>query len=219
MSKVTDYLTNPDFLIKKVHYGGHWSDNPDWLLLAQVDQDVTTPLECPDEVFDCVAHEHTFEHLPFAGAILFLKESLRVLKPGGTLRITLPCLETILNANLDCPKGEKYVYTSLVPHFSQEDYQLKMLGLDGLEADPMLFLLNSMSNKHEHTFLWSLKLLKPILEKVGFSKVTICSPGVGSNPDFCIERRARGIYLGRDWKENMTHEVYDVESGVIEAIK
>jgi SAM-dependent methyltransferase len=218
--KINEYLNNNDFPVKKVLFGGHWSDNPGWLLLTEQDQDLTQPLQCPDGSLDCIYTEHVVEHLPFTSALAFFKEASRCLKVGGVFRLVLPCLETVINANLDNEKGEKYVYNSLVPHFAREDFALRQLGLPGLEADSNLFLLNSMANKHEHTFLWSAKLLRNILILSGFNQALILSPGIGSNPEFCIERRQRGIYTGSDWKENQAStEVYDVESGVIEAIK
>jgi SAM-dependent methyltransferase len=219
--KIQNYLNNNEYLVKKVLFGGHWSNNPGWLLLKETDQDLTQPLNCPDNVLDCIYTEHVVEHLLFTSAIAFFKESLRCLKTGGVFRLVLPCFETILKADLDNEKGEKYVYNSLVPHFAKEDFALKQLGLPGLEADARLFLLNSMANKHDHTFLWSEALVAQILKAVGFSKVTVHSvPGQGSNPEFCIERRERGIYTGTDWKVNQAAtEIYDVESGVIEAIK
>lgn len=218
--KIQSYLNNPEFPVKKVLFGGHWSDNPGWLLLTEAEQDLTHPLSCPDAVLDCVYSEHVVEHLPFAGALNFFCEGLRVLKEGGTFRLVLPCLETILNTPLDNKNGEKYIYTSLIPHFANENHYLKMLDLEGLEADPTLFLLNSMANKHDHKFLWSLKLLKQIFTKVGFKNVVVREPGIGNNPEFCIERRKRGLYVDNDWKENESHtEVWDCESGIIEAVK
>lgn len=217
---IQNYLNNTDYPIKKVLFGGHWSNNPGWLLLKETDQDLTQPIQCPDSVLDCVYTEHVVEHLPFINSLKFFFESLRVLKPGGTFRIILPCLEAIMRTPLNNPNGEKYVYNSLMPHFAQEDYALKMLGLDGLETDSTLFLLNSMANKHDHTFLWSLKLLQEVLYKVGFKNVVVRQPGIGNNPEFCIERRRRGLYLGNDWKENESQiETWDCESGIIEAVK
>src|SRR5436309_15010871 len=48
--------------------------------------DVTTPLSFPDRHFDAVYHAHLLEHLPRPHALPFLRECLRVLRPGGILR-------------------------------------------------------------------------------------------------------------------------------------
>jgi predicted SAM-dependent methyltransferase len=48
-----------------------------------------------DNEFDMVYHSHVLEHIPKNEAQNFLKECVRVLKPGGILRIVIPDLEQI----------------------------------------------------------------------------------------------------------------------------
>jgi len=50
----------------------------------------------PDESFDVVYHSHLLEHFTKPGAADFLKECLRVLKPGGVIRVAVPDLEAII---------------------------------------------------------------------------------------------------------------------------
>jgi len=50
----------------------------------------------PDESFDIVYHSHLLEHFTKPGAADFLKECLRVLKPGGVIRVAVPDLEAII---------------------------------------------------------------------------------------------------------------------------
>ena len=47
----------------------------------------------PDAIADCVFASHFFEHLTRTEGCHFLKECLRVLKPGGKIRIIVPDLE------------------------------------------------------------------------------------------------------------------------------
>ncbi len=54
-----------------------------------------------DNRFDGVYHSHLLEHFPRAQALPFLKECLRVLRPGGILRVVVPDLESILRQYLD----------------------------------------------------------------------------------------------------------------------
>lgn len=54
-----------------------------------------TPLSFADAVFDAVYHSHVLEHLPKQAALPFLRDCLRVLKPGGVLRVAVPDLERI----------------------------------------------------------------------------------------------------------------------------
>ncbi|HEX8145343.1 MAG TPA: methyltransferase domain-containing protein [Pyrinomonadaceae bacterium] len=53
-----------------------------------------------DEQFDVIYHSHLLEHFPRPQAITFLRETYRVLKPGGTTRIAVPDLERIAQVYL-----------------------------------------------------------------------------------------------------------------------
>jgi predicted SAM-dependent methyltransferase len=67
--------------------------------------DVTGPLPFPDRHFDAVYHAHLLEHLPRASALPFVRECLRVLKPGGVLRVVVPDLEQIARLYLEAVPG------------------------------------------------------------------------------------------------------------------
>jgi predicted SAM-dependent methyltransferase len=89
--------------------------HPDWCNVdiapadpAVLAHDLTRPLPFSDGQFLAVYHSHVLEHLPKAGAPGFLAECLRVLEPGGILRVVVPDLETIARlylANLDTGLG------------------------------------------------------------------------------------------------------------------
>jgi predicted SAM-dependent methyltransferase len=66
----------------------------------------------PDRQFDVVYHSQVLEHIPKDRAADFLGECLRVLKPGGVLRVVVPDLENIaveylrhLHENLEHPSA------------------------------------------------------------------------------------------------------------------
>ncbi|MBV5328912.1 MAG: polysaccharide pyruvyl transferase family protein [Chlorobium sp.] len=56
-------------------------------------QDLMQPFEFSDNTFDAVYHSHVLEHMPKRYAPDFLRECLRILKPGGILRVVVPDLE------------------------------------------------------------------------------------------------------------------------------
>lgn len=60
-----------------------WSANVEYINLNR-------PLPWATDTVDVVYSSHVLEHLKKSSAVLLLKESLRVLKPGGTLRIVVP---------------------------------------------------------------------------------------------------------------------------------
>jgi predicted SAM-dependent methyltransferase len=55
----------------------------------------------PDNEFDVVYHSHLLEHFPKNRAETFIRECLRVLKPGGIIRIAVPDLEDIARLYLE----------------------------------------------------------------------------------------------------------------------
>lgn len=57
-------------------------------------------IPCADNRFDVVYHSHVLEHFTRAGGEDFTRECVRVLKPGGILRISTPDLENIVREYL-----------------------------------------------------------------------------------------------------------------------
>lgn len=58
--------------------------------------DVLKGLPFGDQTVDCIYSSHTFEHFTHAQSLFLTKECLRVLKPGGILRIVVPDLKQLV---------------------------------------------------------------------------------------------------------------------------
>lgn len=54
------------------------------------DMDITKPLPVASGSVEMINLEHTLEHVNCADGFRFMEEALRVLKPGGKLRISVP---------------------------------------------------------------------------------------------------------------------------------
>jgi predicted SAM-dependent methyltransferase len=67
--------------------------------------DVTRPLPFRDAAIDVVYCEEVIEHISRQDAILMLRECLRILKPGGWLRLTTPSLDYFARRALTDPNG------------------------------------------------------------------------------------------------------------------
>mgnify|MGYP001570520095 CR=1 FL=1 len=63
--------------------------------LGVIAADLGKGIPFPDQSFDVIYHSHLLEHFPKAHAPVFLKDCLRVLRPGGVIRIAVPDLEAI----------------------------------------------------------------------------------------------------------------------------
>ena len=97
----------------RVVFGGHWSDNPGWLIMNEKDQDITDPLSFATSSVDVVFSEHVIEHIPFVSAIYFFRETFRILKPGGSVRVVCPMLDVLRAARLEGERGRRYLETVL----------------------------------------------------------------------------------------------------------
>jgi predicted SAM-dependent methyltransferase len=71
---------------------------------ADVYMNVTQPLPLPDASVDVVYSEEVIEHIPLERGRAMLRECLRVLKPGGWLRLTTPSLDYFARRALAAPE-------------------------------------------------------------------------------------------------------------------
>jgi predicted SAM-dependent methyltransferase len=68
-----------------------------------LDWDMRNPLPFDDETVDFVFNEHFFEHLTPEEALPVMKDLMRVLKPGGVMRIAMPDLAGVVHNYLHVP--------------------------------------------------------------------------------------------------------------------
>ena len=60
--------------------------------------DLSNGLPFPDNSVDFIFNEHFIEHLTYKNGLCFLKDSYRVLRPGGVLRTAFPDLDTLIDS-------------------------------------------------------------------------------------------------------------------------
>ncbi len=111
-----------------------------------------------DSTFDYVFSEHQIEHLTFQEGQFMLCECMRVLKPGGKIRIATPDLERLLG--LYGPEQNEI----------QRRY-IKWIG-DAYcrEGGPCgaAFVINNAFYNWEHHFLYDFATLRDVMGKAGF---------------------------------------------------
>lgn len=86
----------------RLHVGCGQNQFPGWVnaditVKAEVIVFLQKRLPFGDGTLDRVYCEHVLEHVPYETAVFFLREVLRVLRPGGLARIAVPDLEDIVN--------------------------------------------------------------------------------------------------------------------------
>jgi ubiquinone/menaquinone biosynthesis C-methylase UbiE len=145
-----------------------------------------------DASIDVVYGSHVFEHLSISGSRHFLKEALRVLKPGGVLRLVVPDL-----------------------YQAAKTYVTKLESGDPKASEPLLFTLNLHRENtypttkslpyqiahwfqdwpHQHKYMYDAPTLTALMESHGVVNVKPTSYGVSELiPEIHdVEQTAEGI--------------------------
>lgn len=113
-----------------------------------------------DNTADFVYSSHFLEHLFKKDAFALLKESYRVLKPGGTIRVCIPDLEYAMRLY---KSGEKE--KMLESYFFVEDLESSMA---------------------RHKYMYDFELLGAKLKEAGFTAITRCRYREGHTPDLAV---------------------------------
>ena len=135
-----------------------------------------------DNTYDGVYSEHFIEHLHKYQGINFLKECLRVMKPGGTVRTCWPPYDIIkrLTSNEDLSTDE------FVQHYYNFYVQKHKFAPPGNEHRSMQeqVALGLLHQSGEHKYLWGKQELIDTLGGLGFVNVKECSYNKSSILDF-----------------------------------
>ena len=118
----------------------------------------------PDSCFDYVYSEHLFEHLTYPQAINMLKESYRVLKPGGVIRIATPDLRFLLGLYQE---PEKPIHQEYIEYSAKSG---------GLPASPV-YVINRFHTAWGHQIIYDKETLSDLLVRAGFKDVCSCEVG------------------------------------------
>jgi predicted SAM-dependent methyltransferase len=127
-----------------------------------VPMDATQPFPFDDDVFEHVYLEHMIEHIGYLDGQVMLKECLRVLRPGGVLRVATPDLQVLIDLyeHRGGEDGDHYV------RWVTRRY------LEGISHRHPVFVLNNAMRNWGHTFLYDGEVLTLALEDAGFTDVT-----------------------------------------------
>lgn len=133
------------------------------------------PLKCKDEVFDGVFSEHTLEHLYTDDALALLREIYRILKYGGTLRLSVPSLE----------------------------YRIQQYMTDKMSANPLCVALannhiHKLTQEYLHLSVWDYDRLAYELDRIGFKNIQQEQLGSGRDTNMLFdipERAYESLYI------------------------
>jgi predicted SAM-dependent methyltransferase len=123
--------------------------------------DLTTEFPLPSDTFDCAYSEHSIEHFPFEAGLSMLKETFRVLRPMGVIRVVTPSIGFLMNLfSRD--------RTSL-----EDGYIRFATGLANPPVPKPLpgFVFNAFVRNWGHAFIYDRETMKLALELAGFVNI------------------------------------------------
>jgi hypothetical protein len=129
------------------------------------DVNITRRLPWADRHADFIFAEHVVEHINLHQALAFFKECLRVLKPGGVLRITVPSLELIFENGND-------------PEYLEFLHSHKWAPTKDLRG-----AMHAILYCHGHQMAWTGDLLRYCLYYCGYGETVVTSPGKSSRKE------------------------------------
>src|SRR5438034_2943303 len=146
--------------------------------------DATTRFPIADRMFDYVFSEHIIEHLPYKGGETMMRESYRVLKPGGKVRVATPDLKKLLDLYTSKPSEaqQRYIRWSVDKH------------LPDVGIYKPQFVINNFFGSWGHRFIYDVPTLSALLTSAGFIDITQHAPGESDDANFCgVESHQREI--------------------------
>lgn len=169
---IDSYLRTHD--VRKLQLGAGEHPRADWLNTDLHDYgrgdelvylDVRRPFPLPDASFDFVYSEHMIEHLSYAEGQVCLRETLRVLKPGGRIRVATPSLERLAALYHGGEVGERYVRWAV--ETLEPEVEAALPGV----------VINNFFRSWGHRFVYDPATLRHALHQAGFVEIEEASLG------------------------------------------
>jgi predicted SAM-dependent methyltransferase len=146
----------------KLHIGCGPNIKPGWINIdlgesADIRLDVREPLPFPDGSATVVYSEHFFEHLTFEEGTRFLRESLRVLTPGGLVSIGVPDADSAMQLYTS---GDRERWMQVRHRYHPEWC-----------STPMHSVNYFFRQEGEHQYAYDFETLSVLLKDSGFVKI------------------------------------------------
>lgn len=128
--------------------------------------DLRDPLPFPDGSFGAIYTSHALEHLYQAQAVELLGECVRVLRPGGVLRVVVPDLHACV---------ERYLAAKGRGDSAAADRLMEQLCFyDRSAGAGVMGLYYRLTSFHQHKWMYDIESLLPALRKAGLAQVEAC---------------------------------------------
>lgn len=175
MKELMDYLNKHNIAKLQIGCGSYplddWfnTDNSEKICKDRiVYMDAGNPFPIPNNSFDYIFSEHLFEHLTYEQAENMLKESYRILKENGIIRIATPNFEFLLDLYLNPQKDINKAYI---------EFDAKR---SNLPANP-IYAINRFHTSWGHQIIYDPHTLENLLREHGFRNICQCEVGKSKN--------------------------------------
>ena len=147
-----------------------------------------------DDSFNYVYSEHLFEHLTYQQGINMLKESYRILKPGGVIRIATPDLRFLHGLYQEPEKPLHKAYM---------EYTMKGKSM----PSKAVYTISRFHTSWGHQIIYDRETLTELLEQAGFKDVCTCEVSKSKHPGLNgVEGHFKELPLEFDLLETMVLE-------------
>jgi len=198
---ISDYVK--DNSVRKLQIGAGEFNKPGWLNTdieprdGQAYLDATKPFPLPDKSFQIVFSEQVIEHVSLEDGKAMVKESFRILAPGGKVRIATPNLLRYaeLLREEKTPEQLQFIQAKVAWHKWDKT------------PDPASLILNFQMHEFGHQFLYTPAMLRSVLEDAGFKDIRQYESGQSDDPALkLIEVRSESNVAEIDRFETMVFE-------------
>lgn len=149
--------------------------------------DIVKGLPIANESCDGLYCSHVLEHLSLTDFRIALKNSFKVLKPGGIFRLVMPDFEVLVNSYIQSKQS------------GNPNAAIKFMKDSGMALESrtrgMKGMLEGTLGNARHQWLWDAESTKMELEKVGFKEIRRCAFNDSSDAQFKLvedESRFKG---------------------------
>lgn len=198
-----------------LHFGAGPNQLPEPWQNLNVLHDIRKPLRFETGSARAILAEHVIEHVPFLQGLGFFWECLRVLEPGGVLRVAFPDLSRFLGYKHEDSGEIGYQFIAraldyaeaLAKHLKQEHAQVQAARDQDEERSFVRAAMLRMATGWGHQTAWTLPTAAACLLAVGFSTVRAREYG-------------KGQLVGVDGHHrDVGAELAELESTILEATK
>ena len=148
--------------------------------------DIVAGLPVPDASAKAVYASHVLEHLAYEDCLTALRNTWRILQPGGVFRLIVPDLAA---------RARRYVeaVSAADPGASPWFMRTTLLGQEQRPRALKARVRDSLGNT-AHRWMWDEPSLRAALTDAGFTAIRVCAFGDAEDPDFrTVEARDRFV--------------------------